>query len=425
MVDRLVAVDDADYRLPEPVLGALAADMANPATAVGAQLNATIDAATIGKANAADVYAKAVSDALYAPRLASFALSLFRGALRNCENKAARLVVIGDSVTEGRTASVVPGTRWIDLLAKYLRLSYPVSGIGAGGGVGYLPFYRLPPLTAAPWSIAGSPAPDLKYGLGLRALGFSTVAMKATATITGTSVDLLFLRGTLSRVIYYKVDGGAAVTFNTGGESVVSDDGKLRITLGASGPHTLEIGFSSGAASYLEGVIVYDGDESKGVHVLEAGHSGYHTTEYNSTDGLNHVTRVQSLAPDLVVFALGENDYLHGHTSASFKANLISLVSKYRAVLPNASLAVVMNFEANATGGNIEPWSAFVAAASEVVAEDTGGPYGRSGLAFLDLSAVMPRVVDNTGSVYADNYHPNDKGMRDYGYHVQNALAGA
>lgn len=35
MVDRLVAVDDADYRLPEPVLGALATDVGNPATEIG------------------------------------------------------------------------------------------------------------------------------------------------------------------------------------------------------------------------------------------------------------------------------------------------------------------------------------------------------------------------------------------------------
>lgn len=44
MVDRLVAVDDADYRLPAPVLQALGADMGNPASALGAQLSATIDA---------------------------------------------------------------------------------------------------------------------------------------------------------------------------------------------------------------------------------------------------------------------------------------------------------------------------------------------------------------------------------------------
>lgn len=351
------------------------------------------------------------------------ALAAWSGALRNRENKAARMVVIGDSVTEGRTASTVPGTRWVDLLAKNLRLQYPVSGIGAGGGVGYLPFHRIAPLTSSPWSVVGAPAPDMSYGLGLRTLTFSAAGMKATATITGTSVDLLFLKGTLSRVAYYKVDAAPAVTFNTGGESAVSNDGVLRIPLGAPGPHTLEIGYSGGSASYLEGVIVYNGDENKGVHVIEAGHSGYHTSEYDSTVGLNHVARVKSLAPDLVVFALGENDYLHGRTSASFKTNLTSLIAKYRAALPNASLMTVMNFEANAAGGNVEPWSAFVSAAAEVAAADTGGPFGRAGVAFLDLSEVMPRVVDNTGSIYADNYHPNDKGMRDYGYYVHRALS--
>jgi hypothetical protein len=38
MVDRLVAVDDADYRLPEPVLQALGTDMGNGSTAIGETL---------------------------------------------------------------------------------------------------------------------------------------------------------------------------------------------------------------------------------------------------------------------------------------------------------------------------------------------------------------------------------------------------
>lgn len=35
MVDRLVAVDDADYRLPDPVLGSLASDVVDPGSAIG------------------------------------------------------------------------------------------------------------------------------------------------------------------------------------------------------------------------------------------------------------------------------------------------------------------------------------------------------------------------------------------------------
>lgn len=39
MVDRLVAVDDADYRLPNPVLAALSADVADPDTGIGGTLD--------------------------------------------------------------------------------------------------------------------------------------------------------------------------------------------------------------------------------------------------------------------------------------------------------------------------------------------------------------------------------------------------
>lgn len=42
MVDRLVAVDDANYRLPQPVRSALATDLASPATEVGAALDGVL-----------------------------------------------------------------------------------------------------------------------------------------------------------------------------------------------------------------------------------------------------------------------------------------------------------------------------------------------------------------------------------------------
>lgn len=47
MVDRLVAVDDADYRLPEPVQAALAGDMANDTTVVGGLVSAAFGPAAI------------------------------------------------------------------------------------------------------------------------------------------------------------------------------------------------------------------------------------------------------------------------------------------------------------------------------------------------------------------------------------------
>ncbi len=62
MVDRLVAVDDADYRLPEPVLAALGTDMGDAGNPLGAQLSATFAREQIIDANKHGVKADGVTD---------------------------------------------------------------------------------------------------------------------------------------------------------------------------------------------------------------------------------------------------------------------------------------------------------------------------------------------------------------------------
>jgi lysophospholipase L1-like esterase len=366
----------------------------------------------------------AEQNATYAPAIPGVALQVAQGALRNREQAPFRFAVIGDSVVEGRNASTNPGTRWVDLVRDGLRQAYPTSGIGTGGGVGYLPFFTVSPQTS-PWT-STAVTQNFTNGLGLKATQLNGVSSKITGTVTGTSIDILYLSGTSSRLAYYKIDGGAAVNFETGNQGSVSDTGILRVSLGSAGSHTLEFGWVSGTTVYLEGLIVYNGDENKGIHLIEAGHSGYETVQYDdAAQAAGHPARLASLAPQLVILALGENDYLHGFTSASYKTRLKSIITKIRAAYAGAkpSFAILSNYEANASGGNIEPWSNFVQAARDASQEDTLGPYGMSGVQHIDLSIRMPRILGDTQSLYGDNYHPNDKGHRLMAYHIHQAIA--
>lgn len=75
MADRLVAVNDADYRLPDPVLAAIAADVADTSTVIGGQVSTTTAAryapltffvdefAVMGDASDANAWARALAAA--------------------------------------------------------------------------------------------------------------------------------------------------------------------------------------------------------------------------------------------------------------------------------------------------------------------------------------------------------------------------
>jgi lysophospholipase L1-like esterase len=375
----------------------------------------------------ADSLTRAAIDTVIAetPPVADIALSPWRAALRGVDLKPARIVVIGDSVVEGRNATNIGVSRWVDRLRVALRIAYPASGIGSRGGVDYLPFFRVAPMTAAPFTVTGTLTTDFANGLGLKSVALTGNTV-ITGSVTGTSIDVLYLRGTGTRNFTVRVDGGAPATVSTGGSGAVADTGITRIVLGAAGTHTLEFAPSSGSlTSYLEGVIVYNDNESKGVQVLESGHSGYSTVDFEASTRI--FDRVASLAPQHIILALGENDYLHGHTSVSYGARLGSIITKMRAAynavglsLPNFS--IIANFEANANGSNIEPWSNYVAAAREVARADTGGLYAFSAVRLIDISAKMPPILGDTGGFYGDNFHPNDKGHQYYGAYVHAAI---
>ena len=346
------------------------------------------------------------------------ALEVARGALKNRENAPLKILILGDSVLEGTGATVI-GNRWCDKFIAGLRTVFPTSGIGSGGGMGYTPL-RVAGGAPTPWTLVGSPIVDNGNGFGARALVFTNTGMTATATVTGTSIDICYLKATATRVGSYQIDGGAVTPFETnGGTGIATDDGVLRVPLGASGPHTVKISYASGGAPYIEGIIVYDGDENKGIHLLEAGHSGWESTEFNAGSfATNFTTRIKTHAPQLIVIALGENDYLHAKSSATYKANLISIISKIRAAYTGTkpSFALMLSFKANALGLNSEPWENYINAAREVAEQDTGGLYGRSGVAFFDITYQMPDILGDTTATYGDNYHPNNKGHNDLAY---------
>ena len=404
MVNRIVSVGD-DFALPAAVK---VLDTHLPTRLSEGSLSATYATTTAlaGKADTSAVAAKldrTQGGWEYLRTRNSTALQNWFAALGNRDNAPAKMVVIGDSVTEGSGASARPSTkRWIDGVRDRLRTRYPTTGIGAGGGIGYIPTQYAGGSVAAPTNYSGSNSADNANGLGMRARVLNPSAAVQWNGVQGTAVDLFYLKGNSSRILTYKVDGGTGTALETNsGTGAVTDTGVQRISLGASGVHTVNVQQTGGGAVYPEGIYVYDGDEAKGIHVYDAGHHGFETTEFAAST--SHAARVASVNANLVIIALGENDFLHDKSSATMRTNLGKIVDDIKAAQanPDPSFLFLINFQANYTTP-AEPYQNYVDAAYLAAAD--------KGAAVLDLSLRMPRIGNTDLGLYSDLYHPNDKG---------------
>jgi hypothetical protein len=365
-----------------------------------AALSATIGTAVAPKLDRSKLGWEAIQTQNYK------ALQPWFAALGNRDTTPAKVIWLGDSVTEGLGASARPGTkRYIDKVLSRLRTKYPTTGIGAGGGLGYYPTQYAGGTALSAVTYGGTTTADLTAsGLGLRSRILDSTDDYVQWTVTGTSVDLLYQKKSATAVLGWSVDGGAVTNLETMG-SGGADTGSLRITLGASGSHTVRVAYVSGAPVQPEGVYVFDGDETKGIHIYEAGHHSYEASHFIPAGNDSPIIRMASINANLLVIALGENEFLHNKTSASLRANLVSIVTKLKSYTnPDPAIMFVINMEAK-YATPLEPWANYVTAIYGA-ASDTAA-------AVVDMSLRMPTIGSAEAlalGLYGDDYHLNDKG---------------
>lgn len=291
------------------------------------------------------------------------ALRAWYSALANRHAAPARVAVLGDSFTEGQGATA-RSNRWADRFRTQLRARYPSDGVGSGGGAGYLAYgsYTTPSMSA--WTPTGSVV-DISwfgwasYGVQIDAGG------SITATVTGTAIDVIYPTGS-GNVVSTTVDGGTPDTFNQG--SGATDGNAHRVSLGASGSHTVVIA-PSGGTVYLDGVIVYDGDESAGITVVPMGRTGVATAYFITLIGGYSSGAVGPKDADLWVIELGLNDFLTSVSPATFQSNIQSIIATVKSVTAGKVPSFVLMAPCDIAGG-AWPWSQYVDAMWAVAAAD-------------------------------------------------------
>jgi hypothetical protein len=255
-------------------------------------------------------------------------MSHFTDSLKTCGVTPVDIIALGDSVTEGMICARREDA-WPQKLRDGVR-SARFSG-SVRGGLGYAPSYSVSGSVGDFWQRSGAVTVDttLLTGLGCRML---KVPFGASVSLgfTGTGLDVLYTSCADSSFAY-SVDGGADIAIDKRGGPLVA--GNVFQARGlCDGAHTITVKGTALGNAYVEGAMVYRGDENSGVRMWESGHSGWQASDFNANP--NWRGSFQAVPnPKLVLIALGRNEYQKNISVATFSSELTTLVSTVRGLL--------------------------------------------------------------------------------------------
>lgn len=261
----------------------------------------------------------------------------------------AKIMFTGDSWTE---YTAIPTQMAAILNALYVgksgegwistRTNYPLNSITltrSGGWVAY--------------DASDGSLPEL--GCGIDGQGISTDATTETYEIDNlvtTHIDIYYRQTT--GTFRWRVDAGAWTSVTGTGTNAL---GKVVITGLADSAHTIEIDTTGNAGT----VSLYGFRATRpavaGVELLKAGNASLdssHLINYANS----YVSGIAAdIAPDLVIVALGTNDYRRSVTTTQYITALTALVTQIRAVSPMTGFLFLAPADTNATA--VTPLTAF------------------------------------------------------------------
>jgi lysophospholipase L1-like esterase len=320
----------------------------------------------------------------------------FRAALGKRATSPVDILAIGDSVTEGQGVTSPPAGRWLTLLRDQLRTAFPA---GVTGGAGYIPSQSTISGYTSPVAYTGTASNLTSFGLGLRCKQMSSGAT-ATLTFTGTGVDIVYVKGSSASTFTWAVDGGSTTNVNTNGATSDGNVAQIRGLSAAS--HTLVV---TATANYifLDGFMVYNGDEAAGIRVWDAGHAGFRSADFSGASA--NADGAYNMQPDLVSIELGINDKLL--TIAAARTNLEAIISRVRAKCTVPPTIVLWKpwMATPWASGAVDTWTNYLAMLEALAKAD-----GKIGI--FDPSALIGDLTaDNSyGMGNADLTHPSNGG---------------
>lgn len=316
---------------------------------------------------------------------------------------ATQIIVLGDSISEGFTASRFRN-RWVDRLRRRFQGSTP-------GTLGLLPasagvFSTVVDADWAggdnPWTYTGAVTGNLNFGLGFHAANIPSGGGSATITYFGDKVAVVYTRTTTGpTACAVTLDGVAQAPINANGATLPSEDIQFG-THGNYGFHTLVITPNDGTL-VLEGVSWYDGDApffiTGSVILADGTHAGFAASNWA---GANNDWSASLAGSDAfsggVIIALGVNDFTLGRTTQQFEDDLVTIASRIDARLGVTDMSYLMVM----VPGSQVP---YVDAAWRAA-----GRIGLARAAVYDLGQLRPGRTFGP-DLEDDGAHPNDAGQ--------------
>lgn len=343
------------------------------------------------------------------------ALARWHQALGQREYQRAIALRIGTSLTEGAN-STSPERRWTARLRDTYRSMRGTVQNGARGGAGYIPAWFRGTTMGNPFSAtAGTIGNYSSSGLGMRTSLLSAGASR-TYTFTGTSCDVFYARQSGHGQMSVTIDGTLAGTIDCSISGATTSGNRWSSPVLTDGAHTVVLAVASGSYASYNGLIFYRGDEASGVHTYEGARFGSVSADW--TNGTHLMWQdMAAIGPHLVSFDIGANDYQAQVDISTFTANVQTAITNIRTACAatRPSIELIAFHGRGDVASPAIPWSSYVDALRDIAAADTGGPAGATGVAFLDLSSILPRpgstgAGDGLGLIAADRVHYTDAG---------------
>jgi hypothetical protein len=332
-------------------------------------------------------------------------------AVANWENAPARLLFIGDSLTYGFNSTSFP-QRFASVAARALR-----TRLGNAPGAEFIAAGReatsaIPDL----WTYSGTVPTNSSFGIARQSVILNTVGQSMTTTVTGSTMDVWFVKEQPGGTLNVTVDGGAATAIDATRVAAGWQDGYFTtIALGADAAHSVTVSYASGTGRVdFCGLDVYNATTAvKGVRSYVMGRYGYTTSNYGM-DTSNFGSAVKTLNPHAIVYFLGVNDYSNGIAPDTTKTNVLANLAYIRANTTSkpSILLIVSHLR---SGTYTYPWSDYAAKLREIAA-------AASDVSLLDLSVRMPSVDSDTLGLYSDSVHYSNKGHALVGSMIAQAL---
>jgi hypothetical protein len=343
---------------------------------------------------------------LSAPLSASDPLSEFKSKLNTEYVKDHRLVIMvqGDSYTESADASSI-SNGYVAKLQQQLRYYYPS---GAEGGIGYIAArHQMKTPANQAWSFTGKVVTGSKQGWGRRSVPLAGAGV-GSYKAKFTSADVAWFAPTKGAAIQVRVDG------RPWAKLVAKEAGEQTWNTGqfvGTKEHTIQLRSAIGQPA-LEGAWFFNGDETKGVHVIEGGNSGGMAYQYSKADGgidsdEGWVNSIPRFEPDLIVYEYLVNDMLHRDEEQVETDNKELL--KVTRTLYDGPVLFAPPYERSSAPIPNTSWTGYLDAIERAAESD---PLGSSRL--FRISNYMPKMAgigtDDPNGWMGTSGHPTDKG---------------